>query len=81
MLDAEIEITETLDVSGLSCPLPLLKARKALAGLSSGSVLQVRATDPGSWRDFMAYVEHSNHDMLYSAEEESVFVYVIRKGA
>lgn len=68
-----------LDASGLHCPLPLLKARKALSELDSGQLLRVIATDPGSWDDFAAYIRQSNHQMLESRVEGERFIYVLRK--
>jgi TusA-related sulfurtransferase len=80
MNNKDYVVTALLDVCDLRCPLPLLKAKRALQGLSEGSVLKVIATDPGSKRDFKAYIEHSNHEMLCSFEENSQFVYIIKKG-
>lgn len=69
-----------LDVTGLRCPLPLLKAKKTLHEMEEGSVLKVLATDPGSQRDFAAYADQSKHELLESREEEGVFTYLLRKG-
>lgn len=75
-----MSIATELDASGLHCPLPLLKAKKALNELASGQLLRVIATDPGSWDDFAAYVAQSNHQLLESRAEGERFVYVLRKG-
>ena len=72
---------ELLDVTGLRCPLPLLKTKKALMDLKAGCVLKVSATDPGSQRDFQAYMEHSSHRMLDAWQEGDVFWYLIERGA
>ena len=53
-----------LDTRGLNCPLPILKAKKALAELASGQVLKVLATDPGSLRDFQAFARQTGHALL-----------------
>lgn len=72
--------TRHLDVTGLRCPLPLLKAKKALGELAVGEVLKVSATDPGSQRDFQAYIDHTAHRMLDVWEEEGVFWYMMERG-
>jgi tRNA 2-thiouridine synthesizing protein A len=69
-----------LDVTSLRCPLPLLKAKKALTALNAGEMLKVSATDPGSQRDFQAYMEHSNHTMLDTWQEADVYWYLIERG-
>ncbi|SHE58535.1 tRNA 2-thiouridine synthesizing protein A [Modicisalibacter ilicicola DSM 19980] len=73
---------DVLDARGLHCPLPLLKAKQALARLDTGAVLYVMATDPGSWKDFETFVGQSNDVELVSREEaEDEYRYWIRKGA
>lgn len=69
-----------LDVTGLRCPLPLLKAKKALMELSCGELLKVSATDPGSQRDFQAYMDHSSHTMLDAWQVDDVYWYLIKRG-
>lgn len=78
---AEPEITEQLDASGLACPLPLLKAKQALSRMMPGEVLQVIATDSGSVRDFRAYVDNSDHEMIDSFTDGETYVHIIRRGA
>ncbi len=68
-----------LDTCGLNCPMPLLKAKQALNAMQSGEQLRVRATDPGSQRDFRVFAEQSGHQLLESSEEDGVFVYVLQK--
>ena len=51
-----MQIDKEIDTSGLNCPLPILKAKKALNDMSSGQVLKIIATDPGAWRDFEAFL-------------------------
>lgn len=53
-----------VDVSGLNCPLPILRAKKALAGLVSGQVVKVISTDPGSQRDFQQFARQTGHELL-----------------
>lgn len=71
----------TLDAKGLSCPLPVVKARLEIEKLASGDVLQVMATDPGSVSDFDNWTKMSGHDLLESNEDDGVYTYLIRKGA
>jgi len=68
-----------LDASGLSCPLPLLKAKQALSGMQAGQLLEVIATDAGSWRDFESFVEHSRHTLVEREEAAGVYRYWLRK--
>lgn len=70
---------QQLDASGLTCPMPLLKAKQALNRLAPGSVLEVRATDPGSERDFEVFARQSGHDLLQSRREDDCFIYLVRK--
>lgn len=70
---------ELLDTSGLKCPLPVLKAKKALKSMPGGAELKVISTDPGSMKDFRHFCEASG-DTLASAEAgDGTFTYVIRK--
>ncbi len=71
---------DLLDARGLPCPLPLLKAKQALARLAPGQLLEVMATDAGSWQDFATFTAQSPHDMLDRQERGDVYHYWIRKG-
>lgn len=71
---------DVLDARGLPCPLPLLKAKQALSRLSSGQLLEVMATDAGSWRDFETFIAQSDHAMPAREEHGEVYHYWIRKG-
>ena len=68
-----------LDVRGLNCPLPILRAKKALAELTSGQVLRVLATDPGSVKDFQAFAKQTGNQLLSHAEAEKVFTFFMKK--
>ena len=68
-----------LDASGLSCPLPLLKAKLELNRLPSGAVLKVIATDAGSQRDFRAFARLAGHALLREEEEAGCYRYWLRK--
>lgn len=68
-----------LDAKGLACPLPILKAKKALAAMASGQTLLIEATDPGSQADFAAFCRQSGHDLIRSDSVDSLFRFEIRK--
>jgi tRNA 2-thiouridine synthesizing protein A len=68
-----------LDLSGLNCPMPLLKAKQALNGLAPGTKLRVIATDPGSVRDFAVFADQSGHRLLESTREDGKFLYLLQK--
>ncbi len=68
-----------LDVKGLNCPLPVLRARKALGTLKPGATLRVLATDPGASRDFEAFCRAGDATLLNASETDGVFVFEIRK--
>lgn len=70
----------TLDAKGLSCPLPVVKARLEIDKLAAGEVLEVWATDPGSVADFDNWAKMSGHELLESREADGVYTYLIRKG-
>jgi len=68
-----------LDARGLNCPLPILRAKKALGELASGQVLRIVATDPGSVKDFEAFCKQTGNTLLSSAQSEGAFEFLIRK--
>ncbi len=68
-----------LDARGLNCPLPILRAKKALADLHSGQVLKVLATDPGAVKDFQAFSRQTGHELLSHAEANREFSFFMRK--
>ncbi len=73
------ENTQTLDARNLNCPLPILRTRKAIAGLQIGGILEVLATDPGSVKDLDAFCSQTGHEMLSSKEKDGEFHFRIRK--
>lgn len=75
------EVATELDVQGLNCPMPLLKAKQALNRLSDGELLRVLATDPGSVRDFEVFSAQSGNELLDSQTQGETFVYLLRKRA
>lgn len=74
-------MTTVLDTKGLNCPLPILKAKKAIAGVPSGGMLQVLATDPGAVKDFEAFCRSTGNELVDWKEEAGVFTFNIRKAA
>ena len=71
----------TLDTKGLNCPMPVLKARRAMKGLAPGEVLVIEATDPGTIEDFAHFCEATGHQMLDQGEADGVFSFRIRKSS
>ena len=69
-----------LDATGLTCPLPVLKARRLLQKMSKGEVLEVRATDTDTVHDFPAFCQTAGHHLLMVREEEDVLIFEIEKG-
>jgi tRNA 2-thiouridine synthesizing protein A len=70
---------QELDATGLNCPLPILRAKKALSSMQSGKVLRVVATDPGSVKDFEAFAKQTGNELLESGEEAGKFVFLLKK--
>ena len=68
-----------LDAKGLNCPLPILKAKKALKEVDSGGTLQVLSTDPGSVADFQAFSRTTGNELLEHSEEGGIYTFLIRK--
>lgn len=71
----------TLDAKGLNCPLPILKAKKALKELASGQTLEIEATDPGAVADFEAFCRTTGNKLIETGEGEGVFRFVIERVA
>jgi tRNA 2-thiouridine synthesizing protein A len=72
---------QLLDVKGMNCPLPVLKAKKALKDLPPGATLRVLATDPGAVKDFEAFCRATGNELLDSAVEGTVYSFLIRRAA
>ncbi len=70
---------QELDASGLNCPLPILRAKKALNGMQRGEVLKVISTDSGSVKDFEAFCKQTRNPLLSSDEDDSRYVFFIEK--
>ena len=74
-MHADIEV----DARGLNCPLPILKAKKALNGMQSGQMLRVFATDAGSVRDFQAFAKHTGNELVDQRSVGTDFIHVMRR--
>ena len=70
---------QTLDARGLNCPLPILKAKKALAELQSGQTLQVLCTDRGSIKDFAAFARQTGHELVEQQTVGEEFIHILRR--
>lgn len=76
---ATTDIDKEEDATGLNCPLPILRAKKALAGMSSGQVLKVLSTDAGSVRDFQAFARQTGNVLLSQDETNGVWSHLLRR--
>jgi TusA-related sulfurtransferase len=74
-----MEAHKEIDTRGLNCPLPILKAKKALADMQSGEVLKVVATDPSSPRDFQAFARQTGNELLEQRQDDSDYVHYLRR--
>ena len=73
------EVKRELDTRGLNCPLPILKAKKALADMVSGELLRVVSTDAGSVRDFQAFARQTGNDLVEQTTAGADFMHVLRR--
>jgi tRNA 2-thiouridine synthesizing protein A len=74
-----MDVQKEIDTRGLNCPLPILKAKKALATMQSGELLKVVATDPGSVRDFQAFARQTGNELVEQQTAGEEFVHVLRR--
>ncbi|MFT7532289.1 MAG: tRNA 2-thiouridine synthesizing protein A [Gammaproteobacteria bacterium] len=75
------DFDQELDARGLNCPLPILRAKKALNNLTSGQVLKIIATDPGSVKDFEAFANQTGNELMDSSESNGEFHFFMKKSA
>ncbi|BCB28391.1 MAG: sulfurtransferase TusA family protein [Sulfuricella sp.] len=68
-----------LDARGLNCPLPILRAKKALAEIGSGQVLKILSTDPGSVKDFQAFAKQTGNELMSSTEAGGEYTFFMKK--
>ena len=76
---SDIKISNTLDARNMSCPLPILKTKKAIMGIEIGEYLEILATDPGSEADFQAWTRSTGNELVEHSEDSSVYRYIIRR--
>jgi len=74
-----MQVAKTLDLKGLSCPLPIVKTAQAIKELASGELLEALATDPGSVADFKAWCSSTGNELVGQTEQDGVYRFVIRK--
>jgi tRNA 2-thiouridine synthesizing protein A len=74
-----MDANKEIDTRGLNCPLPILKAKKALSEMSSGQVLKVVATDPGSVRDFQAFARQTGNELVEQSSANQEYVHFLRR--
>ncbi|MGE4243482.1 sulfurtransferase TusA family protein [Ramlibacter sp.] len=74
-----MDIDKEIDTSGLNCPLPILKAKKALTDMHSGQLLKVVSTDAGSLRDFQAFAKQTGNELVHQETSGEEFVHVLRR--
>lgn len=74
-----MDFDKELDARGLNCPLPILRAKKALNELQAGQVLRIVATDPGSVKDFQAFAKQTGNELVSHAEAAKEFTFFLRK--
>ena len=76
---AMMQTDQEIDTRGLNCPLPILKAKKALAGMESGQLLRVLSTDAGSLRDFQAFAKQTGNELMEQQTLGNEFVHVLKR--
>lgn len=74
-----MQIDQEVDARGLNCPLPILRAKKALAGMASGQLLKVVATDTGSLRDFQAFARQTGNELVEQQAVDGEFIHILRR--
>ena len=74
-----MQADKELDARGLNCPLPILRAKKALNGIEAGKVLKIISTDPGSVKDFQAFAKQTGNELLASSEASGEYEFFLRK--
>jgi len=74
-----VQHDKELDARGLNCPLPILRTKKSLTDMSSGQVLKIMATDPGSVKDFQAFSRQTGHELVEHESADGEFVFFMRK--
>jgi TusA-related sulfurtransferase len=68
-----------VDAKGLACPMPIVKAKKAIDTLQSGQIMEVHTTEKGSMNDFPAWIRQSNNELIEAKEDDGVFIFIVKK--
>jgi len=79
MSDADLKIDVEVDARNVNCPLPILKAKKALANMTSGQLLRVTATDKGSLKDFQAFAKMTGNDLVEQVTAGEEYLHTLRR--
>ena len=74
-----MEFDRDLDVTGLNCPLPVLRTKKTLAEMESGQILRVLATDPGSLKDFPAFAKQTGNELVADGQDDRTFIFFLKR--
>ncbi|MEN3372564.1 sulfurtransferase TusA family protein [Dechloromonas sp. ZS-1] len=74
-----MEFDRDLDVTGLNCPLPILRTKKTLAEMESGQILRVLATDPGSLKDFPAFAKQTGNELVADGQDDRTFIFFLKR--
>jgi TusA-related sulfurtransferase len=74
-----LTIAKEVDTKGMACPLPILKAKRALAEVSSGELVRVVATDPASVRDFQAFAKQTGNELIEQTNTASEYIHILRR--
>ncbi|WCN39461.1 sulfurtransferase TusA family protein [Aneurinibacillus uraniidurans] len=74
-MNADVKV----DAKGLSCPMPIVRAKKAMDMLESGQILELETTDKGSMNDFRGWVKQTNHELISTEEENGIYRFFVKK--
>ena len=74
-----MQVDLVVDTKGLACPMPIVKAKKALDGLTSSQIMEVQSTDKGSINDFQAWVKQTKHELIKYEEENGIYKFFVKK--
>lgn len=75
-----MDVTKVVDATGMACPMPIVRTKKAMETIAAGEILEVHATDSGAKSDLTAWTKSGGHDLLEETEENEVFKFWIQKG-
>ncbi|HWZ74636.1 MAG TPA: sulfurtransferase TusA family protein [Casimicrobiaceae bacterium] len=78
-MEAIVHFDREVDARGLNCPLPILRTKKTLNGMSSGQVLRILATDPAAVRDFEAFAKQTGNQLLQHGEQDGAFFFLLKR--